>query len=187
MSDPLELGNRSGLPDALRVLAEQYPREVWETHRNFSEMVQFWMQRHMMFREVMRRIRQETELFLDGQSDLALYAPLLSKLGGFFLNELHMHHQIEDAHYFPQLTVLDARIADGFELLETDHVQIDGLLKDFAEKANAVLTPQAPDAAKTAAAAFLSSSTAFNGLLDRHLVDEEELVVPVVLETGFRG
>ena len=48
----LSLETRTGLPDAPRVLAEQYPRTDWEAHENFGEMIQFWIQRHLMFRQL---------------------------------------------------------------------------------------------------------------------------------------
>ena len=46
-ADDLKLDVRTGLPDALRVLYETYPREVWEGHQNFGGLVAFWLDRHM--------------------------------------------------------------------------------------------------------------------------------------------
>ena len=45
MSD-LNLETRDGLPEALRVLLEAFPREVWEGHENFGQLVRFWLDRH---------------------------------------------------------------------------------------------------------------------------------------------
>ncbi|MEW9921146.1 hemerythrin domain-containing protein [Marimonas sp. MJW-29] len=174
------LHQRKALPDALRVLAEQYPRAQWEGHPNFGEMIQFWMQRHLMFRQLMQLLREDAQGLLDKKMPFETYAQRLSHYGGTFLNQLHGHHQIEDAHYFPQLVQLDPRLERGFELLETDHEAIDPLLHDFAGAANAVL--QGGEAG-----AFLRKIEGFEKLLDRHLVDEEDIVVPVVLHTGFRG
>ena len=83
-------------------------------------------------------------------------------------------------HYFPQLITLDARLERAFELLESDHQEMDGLLNTMANGANAVL--QGGEAGL-----FLGQLDEFSGFLNRHLIDEEEIVVPVVLETGFRG
>ncbi len=175
-----DLHYRSGLPDALRVLADAYPRANWETHANFGEMIQFWMQRHLMFRQLTQVLREDAQALLDKNMAFETYAQRLSHYGGTFLNQLHGHHQIEDAHYFPQLIQLDPRLERGFELLEADHEAIDPLLNDFAQGANAVLKGADPGA-------FLKRINGFEALLDRHLTDEEEIVVPVVLETGFRG
>jgi hypothetical protein len=65
LPDALALNRRAGLPDALRVLVEAYPRTTWEQHPNFGEMVQFWMQRHAMFRQLTFVLRADAEKFTD--------------------------------------------------------------------------------------------------------------------------
>lgn len=181
-----ELEQRNGLPEALRVLRDAFPREGWEGHENFGEMVRFWMERHAMFRDLMGRMVEETQGFLDGQTGFETYAPRLSRYGGFFLNQLHGHHQIEDMHYFPQLVGLDPRIDRAFDMLEKDHESIDPMLNDFATAANAVLQPQG-GAAHDAAGQLLTRLDGFGALLERHLTDEEDIVVPVILKSGFTG
>ncbi|MCG6903596.1 MAG: hemerythrin domain-containing protein [Rhodobacter sp.] len=180
----LSLRTRQRLPDALRVLLDEFPRTGWQTHANFGEMVQFWLQRHLMFREVLERLQSETRARIDGELAPDIYASHLSRLGGFFLQELHMHHQIEDSHYFPRLIGLDPRIDRGFELLEADHGALDGLLHSFADGANAVLGARNPH---DATGALLGQLDGFAALMDRHLTDEEEIIVPVILKSGFEG
>ena len=176
----LELKERNGLPEALRVLADAYPRMQWEAHPNFGELVRFWMQRHSMFRELVNVLSTDAQNVISGGLDFQSFAPRLTQYGGTLLNELHMHHQIEDHHYFPQLIKLDQRLERGFDLLESDHEAMDGLLHDFAQGANAVL--KGGDAS-----IFLERLDEFSRLLDRHLTDEEEIIVPVILDSGFRG
>jgi len=48
-----DLRHRKGLPDALRVLLEQYPRALWESHQNFDGLTRFWLERHLMFRRAL--------------------------------------------------------------------------------------------------------------------------------------
>lgn len=177
---PLALNERAGLPDAMRVLAQAYPRAEWERHANFGELVRFWMQRHMMFRELVQVLRGDVEAITDGSLHFQKYAQRLSHYGGTLLNELHMHHQVEDHHYFPQLIQLDRRLERGFELLESDHEAMDRLLHGMAEEANAVLNGGA-------VGVFHDRLDGFAELLERHLTDEEEIVVPVILDTGFKG
>ena len=38
----LALDARTGLPEDLKVLIAQYPREVWTSHGNLGEMAKFW-------------------------------------------------------------------------------------------------------------------------------------------------
>lgn len=96
----LALNERDGLPDALRVLLQEFPRGTWEDHGNFGEMVRFWLERHLMFRKVLGQIQDDTEAYIDKRIEGPEYTPRLSRYGGFFLNQLHAHHNIEDDHYF---------------------------------------------------------------------------------------
>ena len=182
--DALALSSRAGLPDALRVLYERFPREEWEGHQNFQGLVSFWMQRHLMFRNLMGQLQTDLEAVVDRKISFDSYAPRLSRLGGMLLEQLHGHHQIEDHHYFPQLVRLDDRLVRGFDLLESDHEAMDGLLAEFADGANAVLRA-GPGGEETTD--FEGRLAGFGKLLERHLTDEEDLIVPVVLSTGFRG
>lgn len=184
--DPLALGTRSGLPDALRVLLDTYPREAWEADPHFTGLVSFWLQRHMMFRQILARLTAETQAVLDRRSDPARFAPTLAQLGSVFVGELHGHHHIEDAVYFPKLAAQDARVAPGFEILDRDHQALDGILDGFVTAANGVIRSQ-PTEFLPGAGAFLTDLGRIEGLLDRHLTDEEELVVPVILKYGDSG
>ena len=49
----LALADRKKLPDALRVLLEDYPRDGWELDPGFDGLVRFWLDRHLMFRRLM--------------------------------------------------------------------------------------------------------------------------------------
>jgi hemerythrin-like domain-containing protein len=99
------------------------------------------------------------------------------------IHELHGHHQIEDTQYFPTLAGLDKTAAQGFDLLDADHQSLDQLLHDLAEGANRVLRGCDTAAAFTDASGALHKQiTGFKPLLNRHLTDEEELVVPVLLK-----
>ncbi|NQW15199.1 MAG: hemerythrin domain-containing protein [Rhodobacter sp.] len=178
-----DLTTRTGLPEHLRVLAELYPRTGWESHGNFNDLTRFWLDRHLMFRDVIAKLQTETMGFLDQPTDR--YGAILQRYTGFFLNQLHSHHGIEDQHYFPALIALDARIAPGFELLDGDHKALDGHINGLAERTNAVLAAlNQGQAAKTEADALLTAQQAFERFLNRHLSDEEELVVPLILEYG---
>lgn len=187
------LERRKGLPDALRILLRDYPRAMWESHRNFDGLTRFWLDRHLMFRDLLGRLSAENAGFLDGRSPARSHAARTSRYAGFLLNELHGHHGIEDQHYFPVLAGLEPRIARGFDLLDADHKALDGHLHGLAEDTNALLRaieaagaggPEA--AARDAAGRLQTRFDGFGRFLDRHLTDEEELVVPVILHHAPR-
>jgi len=178
-----DLETRTGLPDALRVLLEDYPRIGWESDPAFDGMIQFWLDRHMMFRRIVEKLETDAQDLLDKKLDPKSYKSHMSKLGSMFVNQLHQHHQVEDFHYFPVLSKRDARIESGFGILDKDHHAIDHHLQEFVSAANTTL--QTDDThLRDATAGLLSQVTGFGGLLNRHLEDEEELVVPVLLKFG---
>jgi len=180
-ADELALARRAALPDPLRVLVAKHPPIGWEAHPNFTMLTRFWLDRHLGFRRMQEVLVGETEAFLAREREPQAYGQGLLRVAGMFLNELHGHHTIEDHHYFPLLKTLDPRLAAGFDLLDADH---DAL----AEAANAVLgAVRDGKPADVAAGALDGELKAFARLLDRHLVDEEELVVPVILDHPEAG
>jgi len=175
------LDGRAGLPPELRILADRYPREGWQGHGNFSELTAFWLERHGMFRQILDKVIADTQLQLDGASPR--YGAELSRYTGFFLNQLHGHHTIEDEHYFPKLIGFDARLERAFDMLDADHHALDYHLNQLADHTNAVLSAlQQHQNAQDATGRLLEVQTGFQGFLNRHLLDEEEIVVPIILE-----
>ncbi|MDU8945091.1 hemerythrin domain-containing protein [Ovoidimarina sediminis] len=176
-----DLHSRTALPPALRVLAETLPRADWEAHANFDGLTRFWMNRHLMFREVLDRMRTGTEARLDQGLDPQRHAAETQRYASFFLNELHGHHMIEDQHYFPQLMRLDKRLEAGFQLLDADHHALDADLHALAETVNGYLQGWSAPDAQDRAGALLTHLQGFGVFLDRHLTDEEDLIVPIIL------
>ncbi|MFP7570190.1 hemerythrin domain-containing protein [Marivita sp. S2033] len=181
MPDNDALDIRTGLPDALRVLLQAYPRDTWPEHDNFAGLVAFWLERHLLFRRLLGAIITDTERAIDSAVERNAYAARLSRSGGMLLQGLHGHHQIEDHHYFPMLGAREPMLERGFTLLDADHHAMDGLLDGFARGANAVIED------KSEPGLFHGDLMRFHALLDRHLVDEEELIVPVILKHGPGG
>ena len=183
----LELETRTGLPEPLRVLLRDYPRHGWQADPQFHGLVSFWLDRHLMFRDLMSRMTQETETFLNGDSDDRRFARVIAHYGSAFVNQLHGHHQIEDQHYFPILRTRDPRIEAGFDLLDNDHHALDGLLARFVDQANGVIQAAPGQDPQRAAATLHSGLIDLTRLIGRHLDDEEDLIVPVILRDGPGG
>jgi hemerythrin-like domain-containing protein len=188
MADELALAARTGLPDPLRVLVEAYPQPGWEAHPHFTRLTRFWLDRHLGFRRMHGILAGETESFLDKRREPRVYASGLYRVAGMLLNDLHGHHHIEDDQYFPLLKTLEPRLEAGFDLLETDHDALAEAIHDLAEATNAVLAAVRDGAPAEAAAGDLGVRLkGFGDLLHRHLADEEELVVPVILHHPEAG
>lgn len=176
-----DLEHRTGLPDALRVLVEQYPREIWTSHHNFDATTRFWLERHMMFRTTIARISADAEAFLDGGRDEQSFARQNARMMGFLLNQLHGHHHVEDEHYFPLLSGLDQRLTAGFELLDADHHALDAHIHAMADATNAMLRAVDQGAGRDQVGKLHKQLAGFGRFIDRHLEDEEELVIPTIL------
>lgn len=183
----LALDKRTGLPDALRVLLKEHPREAWEADPNFNGLISFWLDRHMMFRKLGGLLISESQAVIDKQHDARRFGQAVGHYGSMLVNQLHGHHQIEDAHYFPVLATRDKRIEKGFDLLDGDHHALDGHLNRFVQEANAAIEGAAGSDPRPAAESFLRAATDLNKLLLRHLDDEEDLIVPVILRYGTEG
>jgi hemerythrin-like domain-containing protein len=183
LSPEFALDTRTGWPADLRLLIDRYPREVWTGHANLGAMAQFWLQRHDMFREIAGSLEQATAAFRDGTAsaqDLRAWFP--SRLQ-FFLQQLNAHHQIEDLHYFPVFQAAEARLAHGFDVLETDHRVIHEQIDATVEAANLFLrTAVNDDAMRGAGERYAAANDALLRLLAQHLADEEDLIIPLILD-----
>ncbi|WP_298495068.1 hemerythrin domain-containing protein [uncultured Maritimibacter sp.] len=180
----VDLSGRDGLPPELRVLADLYPREMWQGHANFPGLTAFWLEMHGKFRSVMDELITGSQGYLDG-GDPMRFGAATSRYTGFFLQGLQGHHGIEDNHYFPLMVEFDPRLVRAFDILDHDHHALHDHMNRLAEATNAVLRPlQDGDTATDQTARLLTVQEAFRGFLDRHLTDEEDVVVPLILEHG---
>ncbi len=183
-----ELDTRTGWPEDLRFFLEQFPREIWPGHVNLGPMAQFWLERHDMFRTLGGALQSATEQFRSGtvaaDDFRGWFVPRLQ----FFLQQLETHHQIEDHHYFPRFRAAEKRLGKGFEVLESDHHVIHGSMVKVAGAANAFLqSGMGPgDAARLAGDRYAEASAELLQRLMRHLDDEEDLIVPLILERTER-
>jgi hypothetical protein len=181
------------LSDELRILLEEYPREAWDGHPNFKDLTRQWMGAHDMFRHLSATVRRDTEHFLDKTRSEDEYARRLSHYGSRLVGYLHGHHSWEDYEFFPELSRADNRFDRGLEILEQDHVVLDDVLNRFTDDANELIqivqkqTIGNRDKLQDIAGDLHYWSQSVEKLLDRHLADEEDLVVPIVLHHKLRG
>jgi len=177
------------MPAEMRVLLAQYPRDSWRNHPGFKDKTVQWLGAHRWFRRISAALRNATEHYLDGSVDEQDYMTSLSYQGGQLVNNLHGHHGWEDHSYFPELSAADARFDAGLAILEKDHLVLNQVLHEFTLAANRVIQLTRLDATKapTAADKVHSATIAIEQLLQRHLSDEEELAVPIILHHRLRG
>jgi hemerythrin-like domain-containing protein len=182
----LRLDRRQGWPETLRFLLRQYPREVWPGHQRLDSLAQFWLQRHAMLRALAGALRHASGELREGRVAAAPFRAWFAPRLGFFLDQLQGHHEIEDQHYFPLLMRLEPKLVRGFAVLENDHALIHAALARLdTQGAALVRATEAPLADLTGAAAgFAAESDGFLAQLARHLDDEEDLLIPLILDRG---
>jgi Hemerythrin HHE cation binding domain len=185
----LQLPDRAGLPADIAFLRDTHPQPTWRTHRNFGELTAFWLQVHDSLREQGGALQQVVAAFQENPSDAPAFQQLFVPRLNHFLQHLGGHHQIEDAAYFPKFRALDPRMVAGFDLLENDHEIIHAALLASVDSARALLAalPANLDARRRAADLHADAAGRLHTLLLRHLSDEEELVIPAMLEHGERS
>lgn len=173
------------LDESLLFLARQHPRP-WEQNPRLGETAGFWLQRHDFFRKLDGLIRDATDAAVARQVDPDQYNPWAARHLQLFLGQLEEHHAVEDHNYFPLFRAAEPRLAKGFDILDLDHEMIHGHIHALAEKANTFLNaPQnKPDAVRTLIETFREAYATMGRDLVQHLADEEDLIVPLLIDRG---
>ena len=186
-----DIDERTGWPDALCVVLEEYPRDTWSDTR--SAMARFWIDKHNYIRRQSEALRSANDEYRAERTDAARFGGFIAPRLQRFLAELHGHHQVEDFHYFPAFRSAEPRLATGFDVLARDHELIHQGIVDVVESVNAFLAGIGPDAGKDdarniAADRYIAASNLLHERLDRHLADEEDLIIPLMIrEDGGAG
>jgi hemerythrin-like domain-containing protein len=182
----LNLETRTGWPDELRLYLERFPRETWPGHPNLGQLARFWLQIHSGFRTYGETLKTSAHDFREGrvtpEEFRARFAPRLQ----VFLSHLNGHHQIEDYQFFPTFSAAEPRLVTGFDVLERDHDTIHHSMDRMVETANAFMAVPAgdKDRIRFAGDEYASTGEGLLKLLDRHLGDEEDLIIPIILDRG---
>ncbi|MDU8943856.1 hemerythrin domain-containing protein [Ovoidimarina sediminis] len=180
---------RDGWPEEAATLLADYPRDLWPGHPHFARSIQNWMGAHRGFRQLSGLLRDTAEGYLDRDIAPEAAAGRLGYYGDILVRNLHGHHTWEDRSFFPEIRAADQRFDRGLETLESDHDVLDETLEVLTGRANRVIKliqldePQA----RGEAGALHESASRIERFLDRHLTDEEDLVVPILLHHRMRG
>ncbi|AWN17197.1 hemerythrin domain-containing protein [Salinisphaera sp. LB1] len=185
ISEALRLPNRETLPPEIAFLRERYPKSRWQVHENYGELAAFWLEVHDSLRAQGGALQRMAREFREGERGgaTAFQRTFMPRLG-HYLQHLEGHHHIEDAHYFPRVRALDRRMRVGFDLLENDHEIIQAAVLHAADSARALMQALArgEDAGRFAADDYIADADRLLALLAQHLTDEEDLVIPGMLE-----
>jgi hemerythrin-like domain-containing protein len=182
----LDLETRTGWPAELRLLIDRYPRAVWPGHANLGELARFWLDIHDGFRDMARTLGEATVDLREGRVTHDRFRSWFAPRLRMFLHHLEGHHQIEDFQFFPLFGAAEPRLRTGFDVLENDHHVIHGAMDTLVETANAFLNVPVNDSdpLRRSGDRYADASDHLMHLLARHLDDEEDLIVPLILDRG---
>ncbi|MCP2041557.1 iron-sulfur cluster repair protein YtfE (RIC family) [Neisseria sp. HSC-16F19] len=155
------------------------PPAKWGTLPSFGTAAT-WLGMHHSLRRGQSELEHLNREFLNQHLEWGNYRQQLLAIAEPHYGHLHGHHSLEDRHYFPRLRLREPRLQAGFDLLDSDHTTIERQLHGI--RALLVRLQQAgADTADFALAEQLHHAVAENGQwLYRHLMDEEDLVIPML-------
>lgn len=177
-----DLAGRLGLPEPYCYLREAFPRLRWHEPQ-VGSVARFWLQMHSDFRRGSAQMEALTGRWRAGDLDAAdLHRQLIPTLQ-HFLQHLDGHHNVESHHYFPVMRQVEPRIGAGIDLLDRDHDAIHGQLETLFQQGLAFHQAIATNAPTTgdAAARLADAIDAAGSPLARHLEDEEDIVIPLLV------
>ena len=187
-ANALRLENRDRLPAGIAYLLAKFPRPGWPGDDNFDGIASHWIAHHDRLRDVGGLLQASTASFREGALQPAEFRAFLAPRLRWFLQILEGHHHFEDTYLFPPFRALDPRLVSGMDLLEQDHETIHHHLEASAASGQLLLQALAADgdAARRAADAHADQSGKLLHFMMRHLDDEEDLVIPTILDRGGR-
>ena len=174
------LRHRTKLPREWLYLAREFPRERWP-ELSPNSTAAHWLDMHEGFRFVQRHLSELGRAWREQRIEFAPFRDRFVSGLGQYLHGMQVHHRVESTAYFPQFQAIEPRLSRGFDLLETDHHEIDRILFELAEAGRSLraVDPDSDGARGTAekAIGIVEGSTT---PIARHLLDEEDLVIPLL-------
>jgi hypothetical protein len=165
----------------VRAQLERHPRAAWRTDP--SPGARFWLEIHDGFR------RESDSLvgMVDehrGRRAAAELAVVSGRRLESLIARLRGHHEIEDFEYFPAFRALEPKLAPGLDVLASDHAGLQRLVDAALAARSELLAAIENDTAATpwATDRYASRTGDLCRALVRHLNDEEELIIPLLLE-----
>jgi hypothetical protein len=182
-----EADGPNGWPAEVENLLERHPRATWPAAR--SATAAFWLDVHEHLRRDAAGLEAAGEEYRRNRASPAQLAVIAAPRLHGLIAAMHGHHQIEDFHYFPAFRRTEPRLAAGFDRLEREHAAL-GSTVETALAALAELRTTAERSAEHSSAAtqqlaaqrYVDAAARLCSALLRHLDDEENLVVPLLID-----
>lgn len=183
-----ELGRRKGLPRDLLFLAEKHPRGTWRGRSELAGAGEVWLGSHDYFRAMTAKIVENLSRLQETGETTYDSGAAFGRHSGGLLGSLEGHHGIEDDHYFPMFRRAEPRLIRGFDILDADHEKIHAAIYDFSARSRDFLSRIGQSEGvmtadqRRATDDMAETAGLFTAILRQHLGDEEDIVIPLIIE-----
>lgn len=137
---------------------------------------------HFTMTEASARLVNGLEALLDepeGSAQELLGLTGMNHLGVELVDRISHHHAYEDETVLPRILALFPHLTTAVDLLENDHKVLENALGQ-SRQVFAMLRPN--ESKKSAIEIALEKATELNRILHRHTYDEEDLLIPPMLD-----
>ncbi|WP_019026848.1 hemerythrin domain-containing protein [Colwellia piezophila] len=176
---------RKGLPAAIKSQLLPLAREQWSQHARYGGKASFFIQYHGDLLATAAYLKQLLATLLDGSQTLFTWQQLKDPLSAaqYLVDRAHNHHQIEEQVYFPKFREIMPQLSKGIDLLDKDHQSLDLALDDLSNMVMSItMGMNTSDVINKQQVKLLTDSILhLQRILQRHLYDEEEVIIPIFL------
>lgn len=158
-------------------LFNKLPPDQWFS-ADYAYKTSGWLKIHTNIRKRQRILTQISEGYQYGEYDWSAYRSQMLKRINMHILKLHQHHGVEDEGFFPEFIRMYPQLRAGFEILGRDHVRLDALLDKLQVQNDVLARSEVED--KALAAQLHQTLGDATDLLLQHLIDEEDLVIPIL-------
>jgi len=158
-------------------LYNKLPPDKW-FGADYAYKTSGWLKVHTNIRKRQRILVQISEAYISGEFDWSEYRSQILKRINMHVLKLHQHHGVEDEGFFPEFVSMYPKLAPAFEILGHDHEYLNELLDKLQIQNDQLARSEIED--KALAEELHKTLVAVTDLLQQHLTDEEDLVIPIL-------
>ena len=158
-------------------LYNKLPPEQWFA-ADYAYKTSGWLKVHTNIRKRQRILTQISDAYISGEFDWSEYRSQILKRINMHVLKLHQHHEVEDEGFFPEFVSMYPKLAPAFEILGHDHEYLNELLDKLQIQNDQLARSEVED--KALAEELHKTLVAVTDLLQQHLTDEEDLVIPIL-------
>ncbi|WP_299066588.1 hemerythrin domain-containing protein [uncultured Psychrobacter sp.] len=158
-------------------LYNKLPPDQW-FGADYAYKTSGWLKVHTNIRKRQRILTQISDAYISGEFDWSEYRSQILKRINMHVLKLHQHHGVEDDGFFPEFVSMYPKLAPAFEILGHDHEYLNELLDKLQIQNDMLARSEVED--KALAEELHKTLVAVTDLLQQHLTDEEDLVIPIL-------